>query len=932
MASPPDRLRESLAPRYQVSRELARGGMGVVYLGHDQQLDRPVAIKILRPELASATGAERFVREARALARLSHPNIVPVHDAGEASGVSYYVMDYVPGETLEQRLRRGPLQREEAVRLGRDVLAALTAAHQHGIVHRDIKPSNLFLHDGRVLVADFGVAHVPGTGEPLTQPEAVPGTPGYMAPEQMLGRETTPRTDLYAVGLVLYQALTGRSWDPPPDDTSADWSGVPRGLIPALKRALSWQPEQRWADATEFRRALSDASAAAPWRSAAVPAIVAGALLGVALLTWMDRPPPPPGQPQIGVERFAVAGSGPTWLGDSVGRGLCRALFGSPDFAVACDAAGAPGPLGSGAVRVGGTARVTRDSLCVEATLQSAPDRPSLGRACGPRDAWPGVAAGLARSVMREVWKRRLVRDMPVGALPRSDAGMDAFLGAEHLFAQAQWEAAYSAYLTAETMDSTCWLCSWRMHDVERWLGVPHDSLRTARYLVRVDSFPVHYQPLMRATVAPIAQRIEMERGAAQRYGTSLAWWVLGDDLFHRGPLLGFSRREALAAFERSAELRPDFAPAWEHLALVRIAEGDEAGARQALDRWTEAMGGQPHDRFSIVVHHWLQTALAWRFHPGPDAEAVAARALRVPEVAGSPLLAAGPRTLLGTFDAPEGAVWLGRHYTAWRDHGYLEPVGFLAQAMGYTALGQVDSARLHLRQLRTRFSQSEPELFAVQFEAALLLMDSSAAPEGPLAAVPLVRRYAEPGALRGLAAARAAGTLALLLDQGGSVEADRFATVATAGYGTLLQARRLARRGDYPAALERSRELDADTIAHLNDPMLRSLLRLSRGAWFGQVGNVEAARREFRWAEHSEVRGYPVGDPQTADAEWGLRTLARWRLATTMDAAGQADAEACRAYQAVARLWSRGDAAYRARADSARTRLAALRCGGPGD
>jgi len=209
-----ERLRDALAPRYEVEAEVATGGMAIVFRAHDTSLDRVVAIKVLRPDLATATAEERFRREARTLASFSHPNMVAIHDVGEADGLSYYVMDFVEGETLATRLSRGPLDGREAFRLGRDLLEAVARMHEAGVVHRDIKPSNVFLVDGRALLADFGVAHLEVSGEDsLTGEDAPsPGTPAYMAPEQKTGEPVSPATDLYAVGLVLYEALPGRRW------------------------------------------------------------------------------------------------------------------------------------------------------------------------------------------------------------------------------------------------------------------------------------------------------------------------------------------------------------------------------------------------------------------------------------------------------------------------------------------------------------------------------------------------------------------------------------------------------------------------------------------------------------------------------------------------------------------------------------------------
>ena len=225
-----ERLRQALAPDFEVERELASGGMGSVFLAYDQTLDRRVAIKILKPELASATASERFLREARTLAHLKHPSIVPIYQAGESDGLSYYVMELVEGETLADRLADGPLGAEAAARLADDLLAGLEVAHANGIVHRDIKPANVILVGNRAVLVDFGIAkRVEKSDEQLTATGHVVGTPAYMAPEVLAGGEATPATDIYAVGMVLFEAVTGRRW-PRSSVATADWGGVPGWL------------------------------------------------------------------------------------------------------------------------------------------------------------------------------------------------------------------------------------------------------------------------------------------------------------------------------------------------------------------------------------------------------------------------------------------------------------------------------------------------------------------------------------------------------------------------------------------------------------------------------------------------------------------------------------------------------------------------------
>jgi serine/threonine-protein kinase len=210
---PVTRLKDALESRYSIEGELGEGGMATVYLAKDLKHNRSVALKVLKPELAAVVGAERFLAEIETTANLQHPNILPLYDSGEADSFLYYVMPYVEGETLRERLEtEKQLPVDEAVRIATAVANALNFAHEHGVVHRDIKPANILFQGGQPVVGDFGIALAVGAGggARLTETGLSVGTPYYMSPEQATGdQQVGARSDIYSLGCVLYEMLVG---------------------------------------------------------------------------------------------------------------------------------------------------------------------------------------------------------------------------------------------------------------------------------------------------------------------------------------------------------------------------------------------------------------------------------------------------------------------------------------------------------------------------------------------------------------------------------------------------------------------------------------------------------------------------------------------------------------------------------------------------
>ncbi len=327
-----ERLKAALADRYRIERELGTGGMATVYLAEDLKHDRKVAVKVLKPELAAVLGAERFVVEIKTTASLQHPNILPLFDSGTADGFLFYVMPYIQGETIRDKLNRETqFGVDEAVRMTREIADALDYAHRHGVIHRDIKPENLLLHDGRAMVMDFGIALAvsAAAGGRMTETGLSLGTPHYMSPEQATAeKDLTPRADVYSLASVLYEMLTGnpphvgasaqqiimKIITEPVQPVTAHRKTVPAHVSAALARALEKLPADRFESAKAFRDALGSEGysyATAAGLTAATPAkavagrfggrratLAAWALAAVAMLAagagWMRRAPEQP--------------------------------------------------------------------------------------------------------------------------------------------------------------------------------------------------------------------------------------------------------------------------------------------------------------------------------------------------------------------------------------------------------------------------------------------------------------------------------------------------------------------------------------------------------------------------------------------------------------------------------------------------------------
>jgi tetratricopeptide (TPR) repeat protein len=515
----PDRiadLQAALADRYRIERPLGRGGMATVYHAHDLRHDRPVALKVFHPELAPALG-ERFVREVRIAAKLSHPHILTVHDSGEAAGLLWYTMPVVDGESLRQRLEReGQLPVGEAVRIACTAAEALDHAHARGVVHRDIKPENILLFAGEPMIADFGIAlALDRVGEErLTQTGFSLGTPVYMSPEQAFAApHLDGRTDIYSLGCVLYEMLAGeapftgptpqaivakRLSQPPP--LLRTLREVPEALDQAIQTALARNPADRFMTAGDFARAITEgaavrAGAAAPLarpritRSRRTQALGGLLLAMAAVASWLafGRRPPPAAPTRLAVLPFAVPATGSfAYLAQGMVDLLSRNLNGAATLVTVdpgrvMSAAGrgeAGGPdaekgrdiarrLGAGQYIVG-SVFPAGGRLRIQAQLyaQDSAGSPAIAQA-----AVEGDSAALFELVDRLTAQLLVSRGEGQGArlartaalTTRSLPALKLYLDAERNLRAAQYDSAIAGFQRAIEVDSSFALAHYRL-------------------------------------------------------------------------------------------------------------------------------------------------------------------------------------------------------------------------------------------------------------------------------------------------------------------------------------------------------------------------------------------------------------------------------------------------------------------------------------
>ncbi|MFN8647079.1 MAG: protein kinase [Gemmatimonadales bacterium] len=640
------RLAAALGSRYRIEGQAGQGGMATVYRARDLKHDRTVAIKVLRAELSAAIGGPRFLQEIEVSARLQHPHIVPLYDSGEADGILYYVMPFIEGESLRDRLtreRRIPFA--EAVTLARETASALAYAHQRGIVHRDIKPENIMLSGGHAVVADFGIARAlsaaqQGGGSNLTGIGFAIGTPAYMSPEQATASEVDGRSDQYALACVFYEMVTGampfagqtvqavlaRSLTGPRPKLSKVNREVPADADAPVARALDADPARRFDSVTAFAAALEHAAGGGAGGLAErrrLRRLVVGlplAVAAVAALAWFVLPRGG-GVVVEGAERIAVLPFNATGAGvELLGEGMVDLLTTNLNAVGGIQAAepravlaawkkrGADAGDIEGALAVGrgvkaqavilGSIVATGAQVRLSADLYGAGGK-SLARAQvdGSSDSVLALVDSLSLRLVREIWRsKEPVPSVRVSGLTTGSlAAMREYLVGEQRYRRSEWDSASAAFVRAIEQDSTFALAHLRLASTVGWSG----GLGAARGVAASDAalrFSDRLPPRERALVVAYNlfqhQRLAAN-DSARAYVTRFpddadGWFLLGETQYHTRQLVGYDPATLRAPFDSVLSRDSSLTPAAIHPAEIALQTRDrprfEAYAR-ILDR-----------------------------------------------------------------------------------------------------------------------------------------------------------------------------------------------------------------------------------------------------------------------------------------------------------------------------------------------------------
>ena len=641
-----ERLSSELAARYEIESELARGGMSIVFLARDVRHDRLVALKVLDPELAHTVGAQRFIREIRICARLSHPNILPLLDSGEIGGLPFYVTPYVPGPTLRDRIsREAQLPIEDVLRITTDVADALECAHAAGVLHRDIKPDNILLSDGKALVADFGIAHAVAraAGETLTRSGVSVGTPTYMSPEQASSEATLDgRSDLYSLACVAYEMLTGsppftgrtaqaivaRHLAEPPSSIRTVRPGVPEGVEEVVRRGLAKVPADRFGSPRAFAQALERGLRARPrTRVRAGPYGLAGVVAILLVGWWWNSQAAARAIDSNAVVVFPLIDQGgEPGTGEGVASLLGYVLDGTEPLRwiegwQLLDGAAREQPervdatmARSLAVRAGAAYFVTGrivtsgDSTTVILSLHDARNGSVVkrsGAAGTSSDAVTELALRAVPALLFPLLTPGSTVDPGLLANRAPSALVNFYLG-EGDYRRGRFSDALEHYQRASQLDSTMALAALRGAETAMELKRLGEARAAADLADRhAELIPEPYRPMARAIRLLLAgdvdsALVQVRMHLAQRPASTAGWTLVGEALLHHFPSTTDPDGEAESALRHALDLDGSYVPVMYHLIELAMLRGDASEAQRI---WTDMAGAElPEEIRSHVV------------------------------------------------------------------------------------------------------------------------------------------------------------------------------------------------------------------------------------------------------------------------------------------------------------------------------------------
>ncbi|MEO8295190.1 MAG: protein kinase, partial [Gemmatimonadota bacterium] len=634
-------LQESLRDKYKVDREIGAGGMATVYTAEDLKHHRQVAIKVLRPELAASIGSERFLREIELAARLQHPHVLPLYDSGAAAGFLYYVMPFVEGESLRDKLTRdGSLPVDVAVELVREVASALDYAHTHGVIHRDIKPENILLSGGHAVVADFGIARAldaasAAGGEKLTGMGLSIGTPAYMSPEQATASdEVDARSDVYSLGCVLYESLAGqpafsgpsiqsvitKSISGPRPHVRSIRKTIPVAIDEVIVQSLAQDPAERYPSAAAFSDALGKAfmgemtGGRHRWMPTVAGAVAACLIVGgwIGYRAWATRSPVRNGAELIAVLPFSTVGTGVDLLGEGMvdllstnlnavggistvdprtvlSRWHKRQSTGDRNEALAVGKS-----LDAGSVLMGSVVSAGA-SVRINAELSSVTGE-TLARVQvnGPSDNVIALVDSLSLSLLREIWRsHEPIPSLRLGAITSNSVDAIRFyMQGEQFYREAEWDSAIAAFSSAVQADSTFALANFRLALSLGWNGgyqAPASNKAAEAAYRNISRLPDRDRALIsgyRMFTLGRVEAIDSLRQYVSLYPKDPdGWFMLGDAQYHLRALSSLSPAQLRAPFDSVIRLDPTLAAAYFHPIEISLANRDSAGYAQYMSK-----------------------------------------------------------------------------------------------------------------------------------------------------------------------------------------------------------------------------------------------------------------------------------------------------------------------------------------------------------